>query len=60
MKKTYKYTGAGDYLEGVPARDLTQDEWDRLPADLKETAVQLGLYEAPKKGLSTPEAEKTT
>lgn len=39
-----RYIGAGDYLPGVPARDLTADEWAALGADTQALALSLGLY----------------
>lgn len=40
-----RYIGRyGAYLEGVPARDLTADEWDAVPEALRERALQLKLY----------------
>lgn len=42
---TYVYVGAGAWLHGVPARDLTTDEWESLDADLRATALARGLYE---------------
>lgn len=39
------YIGAGAYLAGVPARDMTLDEWEALdPAD-RATALALDLYQ---------------
>jgi hypothetical protein len=43
-----RYLGDGSaYVEGIPARDLTRDEWDRLRADLRERALATGLYAVP-------------
>lgn len=28
MEKTIKYIGAGSYIDGIPARDLTEIEWE--------------------------------
>ena len=47
--KKIKYTGNGDYLPGIPARDMTMKEWRAYPKEKRDTAVNLGLYEAPKK-----------
>jgi hypothetical protein len=33
------------FLAGVPARDMDGDEWYALPAELRESAERLGLYE---------------
>ena len=41
-----KYIGKGRYLRGVPARDLSLDEWTEMPADKKKHLVKvLKLYE---------------
>lgn len=39
------YIGAGDYLTGVPARDMTREEWEELTAEQRETALRLDLYQ---------------
>ncbi len=39
-----RYVGAGDYLPGLPARDLTVEEWAALGADQQTLVVGLGLY----------------
>lgn len=43
-----RYLGDGSaYVEGVPARDLTRDEWDRIRPALKALAIATGLYDVP-------------
>lgn len=42
-----KYTGKGAFLPGIPARDLTDDEWNALSADDKKAAERSGLYQSP-------------
>lgn len=42
---TYKYVGNGDYLFGVPARDLTKDEFDALNDEQKDAVKKSGVYE---------------
>lgn len=54
----YKYTGDSAYLSGVPARDLTDEEFDTLPKMTQEACLATGLYIATS-GKSTPVAEKT-
>jgi hypothetical protein len=44
MATKYKYLGKGNYLEGLPARDLTAEELDAYQKALLDTAVGLGLY----------------
>lgn len=40
-----RYIGGGDFLHGVPARDLTRAEWDAIDTDTQALALALGLYE---------------
>lgn len=51
---TFKGDGA-DFVQGVPARDLTADDWDLLTDDQKRAAKGSGLYEI--NGLVTPRAK---
>ena len=39
----YRYTGAGRYALGVPARDLSDDEWNAISD--ADQAVAAALYE---------------
>lgn len=39
------YIGFGRFLDGVPARDLTADEWAALPEAARALAVALDLYQ---------------
>lgn len=44
---TVKYIGDGShYFPGVPMRDLTQDEWDALPAKVKTALIKAKLFDA--------------
>lgn len=43
----YKGETTGAYIIGVPARDLTERDWARLPDALKDKAINTGLYEKP-------------
>lgn len=36
---------AGQYVEGIPARDLTRAEWDALPHAVQKLAAESGLYQ---------------
>lgn len=40
-----RYKGGANFLNGVPARDLTQTEWDALDAETRQACLALGLYE---------------
>lgn len=43
--KVVRYLGQGKaFLSGVPARDMTLDEWEALDEDLRKVALALGLY----------------
>lgn len=40
------YTGQnGEFIEGIPSRTLTEEEWEALPDHLKAQALATGLYE---------------
>lgn len=58
------YIGVDAYLYGVPARDMTADEWGAIAPELQQTAMALGLYqlvEKPKeRGSATVPATKVT
>ena len=42
---TYKYIGDGKiFLPGVPARDLTDEEWERLTPEQKAAARNSRVY----------------
>lgn len=43
QRELYKYIGEGDYIRGLPARDMTPEEWERQPADLRSLAENLGV-----------------
>ena len=39
------YIGGGDFLAGLPARDMSGAEWLDYPADLRKHALDPGLYQ---------------
>lgn len=44
----WKYTGGpsgNGYLSGVPARDISEEEWAEIPSEDRATARSLKLYE---------------
>lgn len=54
----YIYNGKGNsFIIGVPARDLTEDEFDALTKIQKETALKTGLYKADEPEKKEPKAE---
>ena len=40
----YKYDPEKGYLIGLPARDITADEWELLPLELTDAALKLKMY----------------
>jgi len=55
----YRYIGNGAHWAGVPARDLTKDEFDRL-GPLQKRAVTTGGGYEPNKTASKPTEPKPT
>ena len=46
MDKAFaQYVGDGDFINGVPARDMTAGEWAAVPEPLQRLAVALGVIE---------------
>ena len=37
----YKYVGKSEYIPGVPARDLTKEEWAAIPDSWRKLAGRL-------------------
>lgn len=55
---TIKYTGKhGEYLFGIPARNLTDEEWSDLTKEQRKAAIDSGLYLEP--GDKTATAKET-
>lgn len=57
---TVKYIGDGAYFHGVPARDLTDEEFAALPEAQQQALLASGLYtqgSAPTRGKKAPAAE---
>lgn len=44
----YKYKKDNGYMIGLPARDVTLDEWKMYPKDLTDAALAIGLYKLEK------------
>jgi hypothetical protein len=53
-----KYVGDGAYFQGIPARDLTDEEFAALPAEQQQILLDSGLY-APAETAEAPEAPAT-
>ena len=45
MPKIYAYVGEGNFLLGLPTKNIPADDWEKYPEQLTETALKLGLYE---------------
>lgn len=41
----FRYVGEGGFLGGVPARDLTEEDWAALDAEQREAVEASDLYE---------------
>lgn len=39
-----KYIGEGAFVAGVPARDLTQEEWEAIPIERCKLALAAGTH----------------
>ena len=39
-----RYVGDGDYVPGIPARDLSAAEWKKISETVREQLVEAGLY----------------
>jgi len=44
-----EYIGNGNYYQGVPARDLSDEEWAAVPRRVKKVVLGLGLYKLAKR-----------
>lgn len=61
----YTYTGKGEVYKGVPARDITQEQYDAMAPSTQrrvDDAVKLGSYKpvaAPKSASATKPASDT-
>jgi hypothetical protein len=40
-----RYVGDGAFIQGVPARDLTAEEWAAVPSELQTMAVAARIFE---------------
>jgi hypothetical protein len=48
-----QYRGDGDaWIEGVPTRNLTREEWEALPEEKRTAALESQLYVEPEQTLS--------
>ena len=40
-----RYVGGGDFVPGVPMRDMTLAEWEAVSEELRALVLALGLYQ---------------
>ncbi len=59
------YNGPPAFIEGIPARDLSMEEWAAIPEGLRDMAIDTGVYtlggpkrKSPKRG--EPKISDTT
>jgi hypothetical protein len=45
----YIYDETKGYLIGLPARDISADEWKTYPDELTKPALKMGMYKLQKK-----------
>lgn len=59
MSKTkVRFVGdPGHYISGIPARDLTSEDWERLSPEQQERALKSELYKKAA-GRSSPDKDK--
>lgn len=53
----YRYTGSGERFRGVPARDITQEEFDRLGPLEQRRVTESDLYKPVKAEKSESKAD---
>ena len=57
-KSKVRFVGRpGSYISGIPARDLTAKEWDKLTPKQQKFAISSGLYKKAA-GRSSPDKDK--
>ena len=57
-EKLWNYIGKGEYLDGIPARDLYSADWARLNEDDRAAVERSSLYRrAPRPKAEEPEPE---
>lgn len=52
-----KYIGNGDYVMGIPARNMTVEEWEALPETTRQALMAQKLYELSSEPASEPTSE---
>lgn len=57
MTAKYVYIGTGEFYNGIPARDLTDEDWAGLTDKQKETVAKSPLYKAAKKAAAKKDGE---
>lgn len=45
MNVKYRYIGAGEFYQGIPARDLTDADWAQLSQEQQTAVANSPLYE---------------
>lgn len=43
-EKLWVYKGDGAFIDGIPARNLTEQDWARLDEDARAAVAHSGLY----------------
>lgn len=45
----YIYNPEKGYLAGLPARDMSAEEWESYPSELTRAALKMGMFQLDKK-----------
>lgn len=57
MKIVYRYVGGGEFYNGIPARDLTEEDVAALDADARRVVAESGHLYAPVGAKEAPPAD---
>lgn len=44
MNEYAEYNNADEFEQGVPARNLSKDEWDAIPKETQTRLIKSGVY----------------
>lgn len=53
-----RYIGAGNFWNGIPARDLSPDEWNAIDGETQKALVEAKIFEVD--STSTGKAKRAT
>mgnify|MGYP000098961534 CR=1 FL=1 len=56
---TYYYIRPGHFIPGIPTLDLTEEQWNSYPADLREAALANDLYQRVEEPVAVTPVDET-